>query len=73
MTNAGQSKTVNMIGVRSTISSMATGQQYNVQAISKYYWVNNNGEYFVAIEEPLDNLQDNIPKQTTIIHYVFIY
>lgn len=44
--SAGQSKTVNMIGERSTISSMATGEQYNVHAGSKYYWVNNNGEYF---------------------------
>ncbi|WP_298902298.1 hypothetical protein [uncultured Psychroserpens sp.] len=46
MNNAGQSKTINMIGERSTISNMATGERYNVNAGSKYYWVNTNGEYF---------------------------
>ncbi|WP_411893642.1 hypothetical protein [Winogradskyella sp. A2] len=46
MNNAGQTKTVNMIGERATISNMATGERYNVKDGSKYYWVNNNGEYF---------------------------
>lgn len=46
MNNSGQSRTINMIGERSTISSMATGERYNVEAGSKHYWVNTNGEYF---------------------------
>ena len=44
--SAGQSKTINMIGERATISNMATGERYNVQDGSKYYWVNSNAEYF---------------------------
>ncbi|MHA7843886.1 MAG: hypothetical protein ACX93I_11235 [Winogradskyella sp.] len=46
MTSHDQSRTVNMIGERNIISNHNTGEHYNVQAGSKYYWVNNNGKYF---------------------------
>lgn len=59
MNSAGQSKTVNMIGERSVISSMATGEQYNVQAGSKYYWVNNDGAYFGTDNSFFDPRTDN--------------
>ncbi len=59
MNSSGQSKTVNMIGERSTISSMATGEQYNVQSGSKYYWVNNNGAYFGTDNSFFDPRTDN--------------
>ncbi|WP_323786859.1 hypothetical protein [Psychroserpens sp.] len=59
MNNAGQSKTINMIGERSTISSMATGERYNVQAGSKHYWVNTNGQYFGTDNSFYDPRIDN--------------
>ena len=37
------------------------------QQYPKYYKMR-----YATIEEPLDNLQDNIPKQTTIVRYLFI-
>lgn len=46
MTSHGQTRTVNMISERNVISNHNTGEHYNVQAGSKYYWVNNNGKYF---------------------------
>lgn len=46
MTSHGQTRTVNMISERNIISNHNTGEHYNVQAGSKYYWVNNNGKYF---------------------------
>ncbi len=45
MVNAGHSKTINSIGDRSVIGNSGTGEQYQVDSGSKYYWVNNNGEY----------------------------
>ncbi|SDH97187.1 hypothetical protein [Winogradskyella thalassocola] len=59
MNSAGYSKTVNMIGERSTISSTATGEQYNVKAGSKFYWVNTNGEYFGTDNAFYDPRVDN--------------
>lgn len=59
MNSAGQSNTVNMIGERAIISSMATGEQYNVQSGSKYYWVNNNGAYFGTDNSFFDPRIDN--------------
>lgn len=44
--SAGHTKTVNMIGERSVIGNHNTGEHYNVQSGSKYYWINNNGKYF---------------------------
>jgi hypothetical protein len=46
MNSAGHSKSVNAIGERAIISSMATGERYNVKDGSKFYWVNTQGEYF---------------------------
>jgi hypothetical protein len=45
MVSAGQSKSINAIGERSVITNGNTGEQYQVDSGSKYYWVNNNGEY----------------------------
>ncbi|WOD44148.1 hypothetical protein [Hwangdonia lutea] len=59
MNSAGQSKTVNMIGERATISNMATGERYNVEDGSKYYWVNTNGEYFGTNNTFYDPRTDN--------------
>ena len=59
MNSSGHSKTVDMIGERTTISSMATGERYNVQDGSKYYWVNNNAQYFGTDNSFYDPRTDN--------------
>lgn len=45
MVSAGQSKSIDAIGQRSVITNGNTGEQYQVDSGSRYYWVNNNGEY----------------------------
>lgn len=57
--SSGHSKSVDMIGERTTISSMATGERYNVQDGSKYYWVNNNAQYFGTNNSFYDPRTDN--------------
>lgn len=42
---AGHNKTVRMIAGQNIISNNTTGERYNVQSGSKYYWVNQNGKY----------------------------
>ena len=64
MNNAGHSKTINMIGERSVISSMATGERYNVKAGSKYYWVNNDGAYIATDNSFYDPRIDKRINQT---------
>ena len=59
MNNAGHNKTVNMIGERSVIANQNTGERYNVAAGNKYYWVNNNGEYFGTDNALYDPRIDN--------------
>ncbi|WP_133240799.1 hypothetical protein [Marixanthomonas spongiae] len=55
----GHSKTINTIGERTVIGNHNTGEHYNVQAGSKYYWVNNNGEYFGTDNSLFDPRIDN--------------
>lgn len=43
---AGHNNTINTIGERTVILNNNTGERYNVQAGSKYYWVNSEGKYF---------------------------
>ncbi len=57
--NAGHSKTVNMIGERTVIANHETNEHYNVQSGNKYYWVNNNGEYFGTDNSLYDPRIDN--------------
>ncbi len=57
--NAGHSKSVNMIGERTVIANHETNEHYNVQSGNKYYWVNNNGEYFGTDNSLYDPRIDN--------------
>lgn len=57
--NAGHSKTINMIGERTVIANHETNEHYNVQSGNKYYWVNNNGEYFGTDNSLYDPRIDN--------------
>ncbi len=59
MNSSGHTKSVDMIGERTTISSMATGERYNVQDGSKYYWVNSNAQYFGTNNSFYDPRTDN--------------
>lgn len=59
MVSAGQSKTVNMIGGHAIISNSNTSEQYQVEAGSKYYWVNKDGEYFGTDNSLYDPRIDN--------------
>ncbi len=44
--SAGHTRTINAIGERTLIGNHETGEHYNVQAGSKYYWVGSDGTYF---------------------------
>lgn len=64
MTSHGHTRTVNAIGNRNVISNHTTGEHYNVQAGSKFYWVNNNGEYFGTDNANYDPRSDRKVNQT---------
>jgi len=57
--SAGHSKSINMIGGHTVIGYPETGERYNVEAGSKYYWVNKNGEYFGTDNSLYDPRIDN--------------
>ncbi|RFN58857.1 hypothetical protein DZ858_01900 [Marixanthomonas ophiurae] len=57
--SAGHSKTINTIGERTIIANHQTNEHFNVQAGSKYYWVNNNGEYIGTNNSLYDPRIDN--------------
>lgn len=59
MISAGQSKTINAIRGRTVIGNQNTGEYYNVDAGSKYYWVNNRGEYIATDNSLYDPRIDN--------------
>lgn len=46
MVSAGQARTVDMIAGQSVIANPSTGEHYRVDAGSKNYWVNADGQYF---------------------------
>lgn len=46
MVSAGQARTVDMIAGQSVIANASTGEHYRVDAGSKNYWVNAEGQYF---------------------------
>lgn len=64
MTSHGHSKTINTIGNRSVISNHNTGEHYNVESGSKFYWVNNNGKYFGTDNANYDPRTDRKINQT---------
>jgi len=55
----GHSKTMNMVNGRTVIGNHSTGEHYNVQSGSNYYWVNNNGKYFGTNNSLYDPRTDN--------------
>ncbi len=57
--SASHAKVINAIGERSVIGNHNTGEHYNVQSGSKYYWVNNDGKYFGTNNSLLDPRIDN--------------
>jgi hypothetical protein len=52
------SKTMNMVNERTVISNHSTGEHYNVQSGSNYYWVDNSGQYFGTNNALLDPRTD---------------
>lgn len=44
--SAGHASTIDTIGERTVIGNHETGEHYNVEAGSRYYWVGNDGTYF---------------------------
>ena len=59
MVDAGQQSTVNAISGHNIISNTNTGERYRVESGSKYYWVNNSGEYFGTDNTFYDPRMDN--------------
>ena len=59
MNDAGHENSINTIGERVVISNSNTGENYNVQAGSKYYWVNSEGKYFGTDNSLYDPRTDN--------------
>lgn len=59
MISEGQRKTINAIQVRTVIGNQETSEYYNVDAGSKYYWVNNQGEYIGTDNALYDPRIDN--------------
>lgn len=57
--NEGHQNTVNMIAGQTVIGNHDTGEHYTVETGSKYYWVNNNGEYFGTDNSLYDPRIDN--------------
>lgn len=57
--NEGHQSTVNMIAGQTVIGNHDTGEHYTVDTGSKYYWVNNNGEYFGTDNSLYDPRIDN--------------
>lgn len=50
--SAGHASTIDTIGERTVIGNHETGEHYNVEAGSQYYWVGNDGTYF-GTDNPL--------------------
>lgn len=59
MKSAGHSNSINTIGERVVIANTNTGENYNVQAGSKFYWVNSEGKYFGTDNSLYDPRTDN--------------
>lgn len=59
MVSEGQSRTVNAIGGHAIIGNNETGERYQVEAGSRYYWVNKDGEYFGTDNSLYDPRIDN--------------
>ncbi len=57
--SAGHDDLINTIGDRTIILNNNTGESYNVQAGSKYYWVNSEGKYFGTDNPLYDPRTDN--------------
>ena len=57
--SAGHSKVINAISEQSVIGNHDTGEHYNVQSGSKYYWVNNDGLYLGTNNSLYDPRIDN--------------
>ncbi len=59
LVDAGQARTVNMIGEHVIINNQSTGERYKVDDGSKFYWVNKDGEYFGTDNSLYDPRIDN--------------
>lgn len=57
--STGHTSTINTIGERALIGNHETGEHYNVEDGSKYYWVGSDGTYFGTDNPLYDPMTDN--------------